>query len=60
MFDIYGFQSENNFWKKLYTYTNCNFKPFCYKFCYKCVTEKRTYVNKLNSLSSNGFVVNTS
>ena len=46
MFDIYGFQSENNFWKKLYTYTNCNFKPFCYKFCNKCVTEKRTYVNK--------------
>ena len=36
---LYGFHSENNFWKN--SHKNFNFEP--YK---KCVTEKRTYVNK--------------
>ena len=62
MFAIYGFHSRNDFWgKKLYmkkTAISNHFVTFK-----NCVTEKRTYVNKvynlLNPYNFTVFFVNT-
>ena len=43
---LYGFHSENNFWKN--SFKNLNFEP--YK---KCVTEERTYIKQRVQPSKN-------